>query len=428
MIYKNFIILFTLSLGLSLSYGVLAQVEPGGTSNNQVVSRDAIGLRVVPNPQHLSPLQWYANNIKVKGSPQSLVVDGYEAVRDGRTVYVNAAKIVRVNRCVNNQANICQTDSQCDQSNQNQETSLPRKLIAQVLAAGECAPSSVPELYTNIYIISYNQNPEASTADIFGQLLQYWKFNIDVKNCSKTVTQACSDGVGVVQGGCPSEETCGPTGYCSQLTTQTCMIDSDCPQGEYCNSKKATIIRDTKRLMDFNDVKVKLENYNKIVKSFPKLDTGTYLKNSTVSTWPSWSDTFSSAIGSPMPIDPVNKLGRCKLDDNENAGYNAITCWNEKDKVFAGVTRPLALPLNSRAYYYQYTPADNSYRFCTLIESGYIQAKAPLSAYCQTGKVCNVNCTNKNCGDNGCGGSCGTCTASQTCRNGRCTENNTIQE
>jgi formylglycine-generating enzyme required for sulfatase activity len=34
--------------------------------------------------------------------------------------------------------------------------------------------------------------------------------------------------------------------------------------------------------------------------------------------------------------------------------------------------------------------------------------------------VCKPNCTNKECGDNGCGGSCGTCTGGKTCQSGKC--------
>ncbi|MBI2458997.1 MAG: hypothetical protein HYV53_00400 [Parcubacteria group bacterium] len=91
-------------------------------------SRDAIAIRVMPNLNHLSPSRWYKEQ-KFSGSPQSLSVDGYPAVRDGRTVYVNAANISGAN------------------------------------------------FYTNIYIISYNQAAENQTVDIFSQILAHWKFN-----------------------------------------------------------------------------------------------------------------------------------------------------------------------------------------------------------------------------------------------------------
>jgi MYXO-CTERM domain-containing protein len=36
------------------------------------------------------------------------------------------------------------------------------------------------------------------------------------------------------------------------------------------------------------------------------------------------------------------------------------------------------------------------------------------------GGICQPNCTGKQCGDNGCGGACGTCDAGCTCSNGKC--------
>lgn len=102
------------------------------------VSPDAIAIRVIPNPNNYSALRWY-NEQKFSGSPQSILVDGYEAVRDGRTVYVNAANTVDTN--------------------------------------GDGAPD---ELYTNIYLISFNQDAEDATADIFGRILSDWKFNTNL--------------------------------------------------------------------------------------------------------------------------------------------------------------------------------------------------------------------------------------------------------
>ncbi|MCX6793039.1 MAG: hypothetical protein NTY12_03350 [Candidatus Falkowbacteria bacterium] len=451
MTYKSFIIIFVLIFSLGVFKFSFAQTldtqangtqataqdtaakdqtvnkdSPGSPSgNNQVVSRDAIGLRLVPNPEHLAPIEWYYKNIKVKGSPQSLLVDGYEAVRDGRTVYVSASKTVTVNRCSDNPSIICQNNTQCT-SGSIEDTSLPKHFMATAWAAGQCVTSTIPELYTNIYVISYNQSPETSTTDIFGQLLQYWKFNIDVKNCSRTVTQTCVENVD-----CPKAENgpevCGSTGYCNKTIESTCVIDSDCPQGEYCNSKKSTIIRDTKRLADLVNVKAKLESYNKIINRYPRLDTGTYLTNRTISTWPSWAATFSSTIGSAIPNDPVNKLGQCKLDSGDNARFDVTSCWDENAKEFSGTADPLTLPANSRAYYYQYKPVDNSYKFCAIFESGYVHGKAPLTPVCQTGRSCNVSCANKHCGDNGCGGSCGSCANGQICQNFQCRADGTIQ-
>ena len=127
-------------------------------SNDTVTSSDAIAVRIVPNPNHYSINQWYARQ-GFQGSPQALTVDGYEAIRDGRTVYVNAANV-----------NL---------------TSSPKTI------------------YTNIYLISYNQNPSPNTVDILGQIISHWKFN-DNLTSSTNSTANCS------------------------ISTLSCLSDTDC--------------------------------------------------------------------------------------------------------------------------------------------------------------------------------------------------------
>jgi len=95
---------------------------------------DAISVRVLPNPKHFSSLRWYQEQGFI-GTPQSLLVDGYEAVRNGNTVYVDAAN----------------TDD-----------------------------GDPPSFYTNIYIISYNIESDRSTENIFSQILDNWRFNSNI--------------------------------------------------------------------------------------------------------------------------------------------------------------------------------------------------------------------------------------------------------
>ena len=52
-----------------------------------IESSDVIGIRIIPNPNNYSIDRWYKSQ-GFSGSPQKLTVDGYEAIRDGRTVYV----------------------------------------------------------------------------------------------------------------------------------------------------------------------------------------------------------------------------------------------------------------------------------------------------------------------------------------------------
>ena len=252
------------------------------------ISSDAIGLRVVSNTDHYSAYRWYSEQ-NFNGSPQSITVDGYEAVRDGRTVYVNAANV-----------------------------------------------SSDGDLYTNIYIISYNQSAEDATIDIFGQILTYWKFNTNLTS----------------------------SGTCSQSIDTICLADNNCPIGEYCLSQKARTARDTIRLADIAEIKINLENYKSSYGYYPRLISGSYLPSQTLSVWPSWQDNLATELGVVLPVDPVNKLGSCE-------GYDETTCWNEEIKEFAGSISD-DMPEDSKVYIYS-TEGDNlNFNVCAVMESGLI--------------------------------------------------------
>lgn len=228
---------------LPISYSLEAAIN--SSSIPYGASRDAIAIRVMSNSEHYSPLVWYKKNVKLKGSPQSLLVDGYEAVRDGRTVYVNAANI------------------------------------------------DGNKFYTNIYIISYNQDAENATIDIFGQLLSHWKFNINP---------------------------------------------------EIGNEQKRKIIRDVKRLADLQDMKLALANY-KQEDGFPHLKSGSYKAGMSTSVWPSWQATLGKALGASLPRDPIENGLKCQADccknnscasadDQASCSYDEKTCWNETNKEF----------------------------------------------------------------------------------------------
>jgi hypothetical protein len=255
-------------------------------------SPDAIALRVIPNPKHYSALMWYKEQ-NFKGSPQSIIVDGYDAIRDGRTVYVNAANV----------------------------------------------NTALMTLYTNIYLISYNQNADDATVDIVGRLLEKWKFNTNINT-----TSACSESV-----------------------AKQCFTDSDCKDEGYCQSLKARITRDTKRLSDIAEMKIKLTDYWGANSLYPALTSGTYISGKTISTWPSWKDALSRELQYTLPMDPINELGPC-------GGYDAITCWNQDTKKFADPTSDgiFNLPNNSAAYVYQAKDNGMSYDLCSNMESGLV--------------------------------------------------------
>lgn len=286
--FSKLYLLFLFCGGMFLIFGL--NITPTPVTAQITKSSDAIAVRVVPNPSHLSALDWYNSN-SFQGSPQALVIDGYSAIRDGRTVYVNAANLV------------------------------------------------VNTLYTNIYIISYTQEAEMATMDIFSRILGNWTFN---NNLSTLL------------------------GHCRGETTISCIEDSECPIRDHCDSKKARVVRDTRRLEDFAVVQKAINLYKETNGYFPKLKSGSYLAHKSISTWPSWEDALSDELGIEMPKDPINKLGPCG-DDR----FTTETCWDEVAKNFYNSdSSDLNLPNNSLVYVYSGKSDGIGYDFCGIMESG----------------------------------------------------------
>ncbi|MDD3301888.1 MAG: hypothetical protein PHR57_03930, partial [Patescibacteria group bacterium] len=251
---------------------------------------DAVAIRILPNTEHYGIERWYLKQ-GFSGSPQYLIVDGYEAIRDGRTVYVNATNIV-----------------------------------------GQT-------IHTNIYLISYNQDPKAGTTDALAQIIANWKFNNNL-----TISGKCTHTVSA---------------------TSTCLIDSDCLAGGFCDSLKAKVVRDVKRLAILSEIKDSLKKYKDANGKFPDLPTGSYLPHVTVSTWPSWQNTFAIQLGLDKSlIDPINKLGDC-------SGFDATTCWNKNLSTSAIKisAEEIKFPDNSLALAYQSQNSGNKYQLCASMES-----------------------------------------------------------
>ena len=304
-------------------------------SSNEGAS-DAIAIRILPNPNLYSINRWYESR-GFKGSPQALTVDGYEAIRDGRTVYVNAANIDKD----------------------------PPHL----------------RIYNNIYIISYNQDPSPKTVDILGQIISRWKFNTDIDNDPSTCVVSANS--------CASDTDCGPDQKCElnlpnpgdpnlqyscQLKTPpNCLIDSDCPTSFFCNSLKARIIRDVKRVGQVEELKEALAKYKQVNGRYPTLDSGSYIAGVTVSTWPSWNQVFLANLGIPTSLtDPINRLTPTDCDDNIDHRTN----WSEGAKLFCAANwydpandDYIKLPDKSYAWSYRSDPTGSNYQLCSPMES-----------------------------------------------------------
>ncbi len=127
-------------------------------------SDDAIAIRVYANDKYLSLREWYDANVPNPGNPRKIIIDGYEALQDGRTVYVSAA----VNK-------------------------------------GD-------EYQNYIFVMSYNKNADDSIKDIYNEFLNNWKFTIDLNDkyvCSEDQTISCTQ-----------------DSDCAELNAGVCMMDA----------------------------------------------------------------------------------------------------------------------------------------------------------------------------------------------------------
>ncbi|OGF18584.1 hypothetical protein A3G56_02845 [Candidatus Falkowbacteria bacterium RIFCSPLOWO2_12_FULL_45_10] len=280
-----------------------AQAQTGAV-NQPTSQNDGLAVRVMPNDQHLSPLEWYKTNIKQQGAPSRLLVDGYEALQEGRTIYVNAANV--------------------DNNN----------------------------LYTNIYIISYTQEASSATREIFNQLLNNWTFNANIT--AQNLVGAC---VKII------DNSPDPAG-------QRCYTDAQCGKntGLYCNSRKAQITRDVRRMADLKEIDSALADYRQSHNNQnPELAAGSYIAGKTISVWPSWQATLGQALGKTLPTDPLNKLVGCVDPSNDG------TCWHEEEKRFGDVNAnhsiPDNLPVGSHVYAYTYTSQGRP--VCAVMETTY---------------------------------------------------------
>ncbi len=306
-------------------------------------SKDSIGVRVLSNPNYLSPLAWFKSK-GFTGTPKATKLDGYEAVQTGTTIYAAAANKNGVN------------------------------------------------LYSNIYVVSFNADAGKEAQEIFSRVLENFRLNAspettslvsNVGLCKAGSAHVMEDGEFIAcswDGDCLDQ--CQPNGICS-ISQDNCSENgnADCQQPDplvatFCDANKQKLIRDTKRLTDLTDMAAKINtfgnangrcavtksqacivNQNKTtagnpnaacpgtetcLPSFPTMRSGTFIPATTNSTWPSWSSALGNAIGGALPTDPLNQFwAQCKVE-----GYDSATCWNSVKGTFL-------CPAKSHVYGYQ---------------------------------------------------------------------------
>ncbi|MEK7451955.1 MAG: hypothetical protein AAB664_01335, partial [Patescibacteria group bacterium] len=296
------------------------------------------------------------------GVPAPAKLDGYEAVQTGTTIYAAAGNLAK------------------DAQDKN-------------------------VLYSNIYVISYNEDAGPQAKMIFDQILKNFKLNASVCPAGSTdcITdlQLCKDTnpAGFSKNsknnyiGCTTDVGCLEVcqkGYCS-ITGSACDETKPCAastKNPFCDAEKTKLQRDVKRLTDIIQMQSVLDAYGgthghcsisknktcvtnadcsgteKCLNGYPTIQTGTFIPSMTNSLWPSWQSALGNAIGSALPKDPLNQFGnQCKAPidtiDAEKNNYDASSCWNGKAGTFV-------CPADSHLYAYQNQGGENFTLFTQL--------------------------------------------------------------
>ncbi|MFH1291905.1 MAG: IPT/TIG domain-containing protein [bacterium] len=215
-------------------------------------------------------------------------------------------------------------------------------------------------LYSNIYLFSLASGATTEMQNIFKQLISNLKFNTNLSNfqfCSKKVD--------------------------SEMTSKVCKDDFDCNMlaGEFCSAQVDKLKRNFQRLNDLYEIESDIYNYG----SAPLLDSGTLLKNQTISTWSSWSEKLAKDMGVTLPVDPINKLGKagtciddhnkfclqdsdCKKTSTSTCSFHDATTGWSTEKIENSHDRRLSFACNTTSLAYRYFATSSDYQIRARLE------------------------------------------------------------
>ncbi len=240
---------------------------------------DVLGLQIFENPQRLSARDWFNTTFAFGADRlQELTIDGYDAVSDGKSIYVNALNVV--------------TDFKRNR-----------------------------EVYNNIYVFSLNVGAQPSTQVVFDQIIESLLFNTNVSDIGYCLSEGVDANVPVQDRRIPRDDD--PRISAIAAASISCRDDFDCRDfvgaaldgtNGICSQAKTKFVHDWQRLAEIRDVQEQLSAYEQREGSYPNLQGGTFIPGYTNSRWPSWG-RLSGLIGG-IASDPVNEwsaCGRCQI-------------------------------------------------------------------------------------------------------------------
>ncbi|HLD18111.1 MAG TPA: hypothetical protein VJB99_03505, partial [Patescibacteria group bacterium] len=294
---------------------------------------DAFGVRVLKNEDYLPPDLWYEEQ-GFGSAPSLTTLDGYEAIQDGNTFYAAVA---------------------------NKEGG---------------------SIYSNIYAISVDNDLGEASREVVKRVLENWKWNanndpLDPKIGSSAVTdqnlcyvtytfETSDDKTGVFSDYAVDPAThefvsCSFDAECQSLTFSDGSTIASTQEGypsSFCDAEKKKLTRDLRRLTDSRRIMRAVETYGRThrrcsvtkdqtcredgdcsgsetcLPDVPSLASGSFLRGFSTSVWSSWTSGLDNALGTTLPVDPLNALMMCSSDGDEDA-QDETYCWDEAKGTFS---------------------------------------------------------------------------------------------
>ncbi len=256
------------------------------------INDDAIGIQIFSNPDRISARAWYEAHFGSSQAFRTVLIDGYEGISDGNSVYIHG------------------------------------------LSAG----SVRNDVSSFIFLVSINKDAQVTTRNVFDQLISSLAFNINIPNVGY-----CSVGDGSVESDI----------FTPDAQSIACTTDFDCASlgaDRVCANARTKLQRDWQRLADASRIIDLSSGYLERNGRYPSLLSGTYIQRYTNSRWPSWGTTLSPALAGPqLPLDPVNMFTSCPNGGDEQ------TCWNQGTSQFSCPARASVYEYYVDADYSDYT-------------------------------------------------------------------------